>query len=98
MFQIDRMAWNRQRTQDTGLVSCCKNLYRKFTANNIGDLAKEADLGDVTTKPGLGGGGLVRLESVSVCVCVCCLEEASQLKIWVGEKSQVGGGLWNILS
>lgn len=48
----------------------------------------------VTAKPGLGGGGLVRLENV----CVCYLEEASQLKIWVGEQSQVGGGLWNILS
>ena len=70
LFQIDRMAWNRQRTQGTGLVSCCKSLHRKFTANNAGDPAKEADLGDVTAKPGLGGGGLVRSESVCVCVCV----------------------------
>lgn len=45
LFQLDRMAQNRRRTQDTGLVSCLKSLYRKFAANNIGDPAKEADLG-----------------------------------------------------
>ena len=90
MFQIDRMAWNRQRTQDTGLVSCCKNLYRKFTANNIGDLAKEADLGDVTTKPGLGGGGLVRLESV--CVCVCVLSRRGKSTENLGGREITGGG------
>lgn len=32
--------------QGTGLVSCRKEPYRKFTANMI-DPAKEADLGDV---------------------------------------------------
>lgn len=42
MFQLDRMAQNRRRIQGTGLVSC---LYRKLTANNIGDLDKETNLG-----------------------------------------------------
>lgn len=45
LFRPDRMPPSRRRTQGTGLVSCLKNLYRKFTANNIGDPAKEPDLG-----------------------------------------------------
>lgn len=100
LFRIDRMAQNRRRTQGTGLVSCRKSLYRKLTANNIGDPAKEADLGDVIVRschrqawPWGRRAGEIRK-----CVCVCYLEKASQLKIWVGEQSQVGGGLWNILS
>lgn len=45
LFRLDRIAQNRRRTQGTRLVSCLKNLCRKFTANNVGDPAKEADLG-----------------------------------------------------
>lgn len=45
LFPLDRMAQNRPRTPDAGLVSCLKSLYRKLSANNIGDPAKEADLG-----------------------------------------------------
>ena len=93
LFRIDRMAQNRRRTQGTGLVSCRKSLYRKFTANNIGDPAKEADLGDVIVRSchhqaWPWGGGLVRLESLFVCV----LSRRGKSTENLGGREITGGG------